>query len=287
MNRTSVAPADSVAHAVHLLVVTEGARVLAGGTNLIADLQSSPVPFPLIAIGHVPELRTLRIGGTLDIGSAVTVGRVVAEPEIRARWPALWEAAAWLGSVQVRNLATVGGNLCHASPAADLAPPLIAYGASAVVAHPGGCRTVAVEDLFAGPETTTLQRHEVLVALTIGSPGTGTGSAYVAHTPRSAMDVAVAAAAVSIRVGGDGRVAAVRVALGALGPTPRRARAVERTLAGRIPRDRVLEEAALRAADDADPIDDERASAGFRRHLAGVVTERALATAVARAEQAR
>jgi CO/xanthine dehydrogenase FAD-binding subunit len=162
------------------------ARALAGGTDLLLKMRAGRLaPGCLINIKRLPELRGLSYDETqgLRLGALTTVAEIMASPDVCSRYPALAHAAATMASVQIRNLATVGGNLCNAAPSADLAPPLIALGAQVHIAGPRGERSVALEEFFLGPGQPALADDELLVALTLPPPERGLTAVYLKHTP--------------------------------------------------------------------------------------------------------
>lgn len=261
------------------------ARVVAGGTDLLPQLKNGLLrPARLVDLSGVPELRALERGpdGSLRLGSALTARALERAPEPTIAERALVDAAALIGSLQIRNLATVGGNLCNAAPSADLAPPLLALDATAVIAGPGGQRRVLLSEFFLGPRQTCLAPDEVLVGLVIPPRPAASGSAYLRHTPRRELDIAVAGAAAALTLV-DGRCRGVRLALAAVAPTPLRVPEAEAALEGEAPVPPLLERAAELAAAAARPISDQRGSAEYRRHLVRVLTRRALEQALARA----
>jgi carbon-monoxide dehydrogenase medium subunit len=178
-------------------------------------------------------------------------------------------------------MATVGGNLCNASPSADTAQPLLVFGASTLLVSTNGERTVPLEEFFTGPSKTVLQPGELLKELVIPVPAKGSGSAYVRHIPRAAMDISVVGVAVLLTLGAGKRIHEVRIALGAVAPTPIRAHAAERLLEGQLPEDDLFAEAGTAAAEEARPVDDVRASVAYRRHLIRILTQDALRQALA------
>ncbi len=182
----------------------------------------------------------------------------------------------------MRNLATVGGNLCNAAPSADMAPPLIALEAVAVIAGPKGRRRVAPRRFFTGVRRTVLGADELLVELVVPDPGAHSGGHYLRHTPRRELDIAVVGVASQVTLAG-GKCAKARIALASVAPTPVRATAAERALEGQALTPEVIERAADLAVDAASPIADQRGSVEFRRHLVRVLTRRTLTTALARA----
>jgi carbon-monoxide dehydrogenase medium subunit len=201
---------------------------------------------------------------------------------VQKTYTALAEGGALVGSVQIRNLATVGGNLCNAAPSADLAPPLLALEAEAVIAGPAGKRQVPLADFFRGVRRTVLGPDELLVELVVPAPGRRSGGNYLRHTPRRELDIAVVGVASQVTLS-DGVCARARIALAAVAPTPVRALAAERALEGQPLTSEQIERAAALAVEAAQPISDQRGSAEFRRHLVRVLTRRTLTTAFARA----
>jgi carbon-monoxide dehydrogenase medium subunit len=266
----------------------EAARPLAGGTDLVVQMKEAATRFPypahIVNITRIPELRGIGFSGRegLRIGAGATMAEIAGHPAVRERYPALAEGAGVVGSWQTMNMATLGGNLCNAAPSADTAPPLLALEARAVIAGPTGRRTVAVEEFFAGPGRTVLAPDELLAEVRIPAPAAGTGSAYQRHTPRKQMDIAVVGVAAAHTLEG-GSVRRARIALGAVAPTPLRARGAEASLEGAPLTPEAISHAAGIAATECSPISDVRGSAEFRRHLVQVMTRRMLEAAGARA----
>jgi carbon-monoxide dehydrogenase medium subunit len=225
------------------------------------------------------------LNGALTFGSAVTVGQIAANQRIQQDYTALAIGAGLIGSVQIRNMATVGGNLCNAAPSADTAPPLLVLGAQAVIASARGERKIPLETFSLGPGQTVLQPGELLKEIVVPKPPKGSGSFYLRHTPRARMDIAVVGAAAAITLDADGKIADARLALGAVAPVPMRAIKAEALLHGQRLTDELLREVGAAAAQEAQPIDDLRASAEYRRHLVSVLTQRALRGALVRAKE--
>jgi carbon-monoxide dehydrogenase medium subunit len=261
------------------------ARAVAGGTDLLPQMKNGVVkPATVIDLSGIAALRrvTASNGAGLRIGAGATARQLELDPEVRRRYPAIAESAALVGSVQVRNLATVGGNLCNAAPSADMAPPLLALEAEAIVASPRGERRVPLATFFQGVRRTLLEPDELLIALQVPAQAAGSGGSYIRHTPRRELDIAVVGVASQVTVS-DGRISRARVALASVAPTPVRATAAERALEGQPPSRELLERAATLAIESAQPISDQRGSADFRRHLVRVLTRRTLNIALARA----
>ncbi len=262
-----------------------GAKLVAGGTDLLPQLKNGLLkPARVVDLSGVAELRTLAAtdGRDLRIGAAVTARELELDPAVRSRYTAIAESGALVGSVQVRNLATVGGNLCNAAPSADMAPPLLALDAVAVIAGPKGRRRIPLAEFFTGVRRTVLGADELLVELMVPDPGPQSGGNYLRHTPRRELDIAVVGVASQLTLTG-GKCAKARIALAAVAPTPILATAAERALEGQTVTSDLIERAAGLAVEVARPIDDQRGSVEFRRHLVRVLTRRTLITALARA----
>jgi carbon-monoxide dehydrogenase medium subunit len=260
-------------------------QLLAGGTDLLPQLKNGLIkPTTVVDLSGVAELRVLEGDAQrgFRVGAAVTARVLERDARIRAIYPALAESAALVGSIQIRNLATIGGNLCNAAPSADMAPPLVALEAEAVVASGGGRRRVPVASFFSGVRRTVLAPDELLVEFVIPAPGPRSGGAYLRHTPRRELDIAVVGVASQVTLT-DGVCAKARIALAAVAPTPVRATAAEQALAGQPLTPQAITRAADLAVEAARPISDQRGSAEFRRHLVRILTRRTLAQALARA----
>jgi len=269
----------------------ESARPLAGGTDLVVQMKESATKFPLpshlVSLLQVPEIRGIEFSDSqgLRIGAGATMTEVAESPAVRERYTAVAEGAALVGSIQTMNMATAGGNLCNAAPSAEIAPPLLAFEAEAVIVGPSGRRSLPLEEFFTGPGKTVLAADELLADVRLSVPPAGTGSAYTRHTPRKQMDIAVVGVGVALTLAGE-RIERARVALGAVAPTPVRARQAEAALEGQPASEEVFARAAKAAAGECSPISDVRGSAELRRHIVRVTTERMLLEAAARARSA-
>ncbi|HJW74465.1 MAG TPA: xanthine dehydrogenase family protein subunit M [Thermoleophilia bacterium] len=262
-------------------------KALAGGTDLIVQMKQGGLrPRALVSLQNVPGLSYVRLtdDGGLAIGAATALAAVEDSTVVRESFPAVGEAASCIGSVQVRSRATVGGNLCNAAPSADMAPILIAHGVEAVITDGRAERSLLLEDFFTGPGETVLRRGELLAALRI-PPAPPRSYAKYHKTFRSAMDCCTVGVAVFAVFSPDGAVGDARLALGAVAPTPIRAREAEKSVIGRRLGDDVIADAGARAAAEALPISDVRASASYRKTLVEVLTKRALRGARAWAEK--
>jgi CO/xanthine dehydrogenase FAD-binding subunit len=264
--------------AVALLARATGdARVLAGGTDLLVQMRADIVePELIVDIKRIPETRTVTEDrGGWRIGAAVTGAELKEHAQLKRVWPGVVEAANLIGSTQVQGRATLGGNLCNGSPAADSVPALIAAGAVATVAGPEGRRDIPVEDVMLGPRTLSLRKGEIVVSFWLPPRPKGSGDAYLRFIPRTEMDIAVVGAGVSLTIEGAGAVAAARVALCAVAPrvllVPEAAQAILGSRLDEAAQGRL--EAAARAA--CRPIDDKRGTTEFRIEVAGVLARRA------------
>lgn len=267
----------------------EGARPLAGGTDLVIQMKESATRFPyptsLVNLLRVPDLQGIRFDPEegLRIGAAATMTDLAQSGEVRGHYAALAEGAAIVGSIQTMNMATIGGNICNAAPSADTAPPLLAFDAAVEIAGPEGRRSVPLDEFFTGPGETAVGRSELLVEIRLPPPRPRSGSAYSRHTPRKQMDIAAVGVAAAITLGEDGTIEDAHIALGAVAPTPMRARQTEASLTGQAPSSDMFAHAGETAAGECSPISDVRGSAEFRRHLVRVMTGRMLSEAAKRA----
>ncbi|MCH8349273.1 MAG: xanthine dehydrogenase family protein subunit M [Chloroflexi bacterium] len=260
------------------------ARFVAGSTDfLIRWRQGVWQPEYVINIQHISSLSRVSYNSRdgLRLGSLVTVQTLESHPIIRRRYPALSASAASFAGVQVRNLATVGGNVCNASPAGDTLPALLAFEASCRIAGPGGERWLPLDQFFTGPGQTALEPGEVLAELRLPPPLPDTGSLYIKHSPRGGMDIATLGVASVVSLQEQGSVFGdVKIALGAVAPTPIRAYTAEEMLRGRAITPELIGAAAAEAESRVTPIDDLRGSALHRKSMVRVLTQRTLERAV-------
>ena len=263
-------------------------KALAGGTDLLVQMKQAGLePHALVSLRDVPGLDALYLDedGSLVIGSVASLAAVEHSPDVLKAFPGIAEAASFVGSTQVRSRATVGGNLCNAAPSADTAPILLACGATAVITDGRAERRLLLEDFFTGPGQTVLKPGELLKAIVV-PPLQDTGFAKYFKSFRSAMDCCTVGVAVYADFApGSTEVRDVRLALGAVAPTPIRARTAEAMLVGQELDDALIDRACVEAAGDSQPIDDLRASAEYRKILVEVLSRRALAAARAWAEK--
>lgn len=279
--RFDVSQPLSVAEAVaDLRQGGELAQPVAGGTDILRDLRLGNKRLELlVSLDRVNGLSGLQRldDGTISIGATTTMALLASETAVRAHLSALGDAAGWMGSPQVRNRATFGGNLCNARPCADTAPPAMVLGAQLVLQGPGGSRRVPADDFMTGPGQTLRSHDEILQAIHFPAPAPHSGSAFATATNRKAVEITITSAAAWLRLEeAGGPVAEARVALGSVAPRPIRAPSAEAELAGKVADEAVLQAAARAAVADATPIDDLRATAWYRQQMVEVMVRRVL-----------
>jgi carbon-monoxide dehydrogenase medium subunit len=273
---------QSVAEACRMLAEYGGrAKLLAGGTDLVVQMNAGRHrPEAVIFVGRLPELRGIRFDERtgLTVGPLATMRELELHPVVRERYPTLARGAAEVGSVQIRNLATLGGNLCNASPSADTSPSLLALEAHVRCAGTGGERVVPIGQFWTGPGRTDLKPDEMVTGIQLPTPAEGTRSFYYKLAVRKAMDLAMVGIAVSL-VRRNSHCEDVRIALGAVAPTVIRAADAESFIEGAEFTPERIDERLAEAA--AQPIDDQRASADYRRAMVRTLTRRALSQLLA------
>jgi carbon-monoxide dehydrogenase medium subunit len=259
---------------------------LAGGTDLLVQIKEGKIrPQCIIDVKGVHEMDGLAISGDeFSIGALTCVRILETSPSALKRVPLLTQAAAKLGSVQVRNRATIGGNLCNASPAAETAPALLALDAQAVIFGKTGTRVVKLEDFFLGSGATVLRHGEMLMRLKIPLTRNRQGSVYYKLSTRNAMDLAFVGVAVFLELDGGDQIIKARIAMGAVAPTPIRVPLAERLLEGRVLSLEAARESAKLAAQSCKPISDHRASAEYRREMVRELCQQALLVAYRQAK---
>ena len=276
----------SVRDAVALLAEKNGkARAMAGGTDLLVQLRAERFSLDrVVDVKAIPELNELKYSKSdgLTIGAAVPCYRIYGNKDVQTHYPGLLDAAQIVGGVAIQGRATLGGNLCNASPSGDTIPILIAYGAQAQIAGPDGERSVPVEQFCIAPGTSILGPGELLVSINVPAPEKGSGGYYLRFIPRNEMDIAVVGCGAWVQLA-KGKIADARLALGAVAPTPLYVDAARNVLLGTDGGDEALEAAAEAARKAARPITDMRGTEAQRRHLSGVLAKRALRGAIARA----
>ncbi len=265
----------------------ENARPLCGGTDIIIQLRAGVRRTEhLVDVKKIKELQTLFFDAKkgLRLGAAVPCIEISESDVMRRHYPGLTEAAHLIGSLQIQNRASVGGNLCNGSPAADTTPALIALGARARIVGPNGEREVPVEAFVVSPGRTVLKPGELLVELLVPPPAPHSSDAYLRFIPRNEMDIAVVGVGASVTLDGD-KVKAARIALGAVAATPILASKAADAIVGKKLDDAALEAAGRAASEACSPIDDMRGTAEFRLHITAVLTRRALTIAAERAKK--
>lgn len=264
---------------------------LAGGTDIIVQLREGRRSADqVLDLKHIPELMHLgwAADGSLEIGAAVPCATLYNDAEISQKLPGLVDAASLIGGIQIQSRASLGGNICNAGPAADSAPSLIALGAILKIGSKTGTRELPVEQFFLGPSRNALQPGELLVQIRIPAQPANSGAFFLRFIPRNEMDIAVCNAGVRLQLNAAGdRIEAARVSIGASAPTPLFVTAAADALVGQAPTNEAFTRAGEAAAAATSPIDDMRGGIAQRRHLAKVLTIRALEGALKRAQEAR
>lgn len=266
---------ESLDDAIRLKAENPDSCFIAGGVDLMVHIRSGIVrPHTLISLRNIDELRGIEVGETTRIGSMTTISEILSHPGLGEIYPVLRDAARPFGSMQIRNLATVGGNLCNASPCADMPPALLVLEAGIRVKGPNGEREMPLEDLFAGPKETSLSPGEVLTSIVLEKPSPGVRARYL-RNGRVRMDLSRVSVAVSLDMK-KGNCTHARVAAGAVAPVPLRLRAVEEALEGQIISEELVARARGLAEREVAPITDIRTTADYRRHMTGVLFQRAV-----------
>ncbi len=260
-------------------------RYLAGGTDVLVQLRADVVtPDDLIDIKKIDGVHDItETGDGWTIGVAVSGAEMSEHPALGMEWPGIVEAMDLIGSQQIQGRATLVGNLCNGSPAADSVPALVAAGASVTLTRTGGTRTVAVEDVPTGPGRTSLEKDEVVSAVNIPKQVENGGDAYLRFIPRTEMDIAVVGCGVNLRLDGD-TITEARVSLGAVAPTVLLVEEAAKAIIGTTLDGGALEALASAASTACNPIDDKRGTIKFRTHVAGVLAKRAAKIAYDRAK---
>jgi len=266
----------------------EKARPLAGGTDLLVNMRRGTVsPEHVVSLGRIEELRGIYpSNGQLRLGACLTAAEIGQSKEVNDLINPLRSGANSLGSPLIRNLATIGGNLVTARPAADLPPPLMAYGASVVLKNSSGKRAVSLDNFFRGPGQTVMEPDELLTEITVETPPPYSGGGYIKLGARKTLITSIVNVAAFLSLDDrDGTITSARVVLGAVAPVPMRATSSEQVLLGEKPTDALFLRAGEAAAGDSKPIDDFRGSAEYRRAMVEVLTRRALNMALRKAKE--
>jgi len=273
--------------AVALLAAETGfAQVLAGGTDLLVRMKSGfAEPDLVVDIKRIPAMMAITAeAGGWRIGAAVSGAELGEHDGVKASWPGVVEAAELIGSTQIQGRATMAGNLCNASPAADSVPALVAAAVAVRIVGPDGSREVAVEEVPTGPGTTSLAKGEIVESIFLPARAERSGDAYLRFIPRTEMDIAVVGCGISLTLDAGGTCTATRVSLGAVAPTVLLVEDAAAALVGTKVDDAALEALAAACSAACKPIDDKRGTAEFRTKVAGVLARRAATIALARAK---
>ncbi len=281
---------QTIDEAVKLLADSNGqAKPLAGGTDLIVQLRVGDPRVNannVIDIKGIPELNELSYDAKngLTIGAAVPLYKIYNDANVKKYYPAIIDSASLIGGTQIQGRASLGGNLCNAAPSGDGIPNLIAHGAIATIVGPNGTREANVEDICIGPRKTSIEDNELLVSINFPINPSGFGASYLRFIPRNEMDIAVAAAGVSVVIE-NGKFTNARVSLASVAPTPLFVKEAGDALIGKSVSSESIGEAAVLAKNAATPISDMRGTAEYRKHLCEVLTQRALDAAIERAQE--
>ena len=269
----------TVKEAVSLLITYQGmAKVIAGGTDLLNQIRLKMIkPEYVVDIGYIPGLDYIKYDpeGQLSIGALATIRSLEMSAELRRHHPVISQAASLIGSMAIRNVGTIGGNLCHASPSSETAPSLIGLGAGVKLMGPDGERTVALEKFFTGPGQTVLQKGEFMVEIQVPPMPPNAKGVYLKHSLRGTVNPAIVGVAAIVATDSE-RCKEIKLVLGAVAPTPIRAKKAEAILRGEEINDALIEKAAQAASDESSPITDVRASADYRKEMVKVFTRYAL-----------
>jgi carbon-monoxide dehydrogenase medium subunit len=311
VNRYDYHKPGTIEEAVGLMATLDGAKYIAGGTDVMVLIRQKKLkPKNLISIRNIKDLAYIDTSKGLKFGAATTHSEIDGNNVIKRTYSALTDATSHLGSWQIRNVATVGGNICNAAPSADTACPLLVLDAMVSIVGPKGVRDVAVDDFFQGPGKTVLEQGELVKEFVIPAFGENTGSAYIKHTRRQAMDLPILGVAarvtISVKSGSEVRCRDMfctvdnisnilsrlqdeelkcedaRIALGVVAPRPVRAKKAEAALKGKIVSPELFEEVGKIAASEAQPRDSIRGEAWYRSEMIKVLVKRALIKSIDR-----
>lgn len=265
------------------------AKILAGGTDLVPRLKNKIIkPKAVVGIWNIPEIEAITVSADgLELGAAARLRKISLDQSLEKDYKVVMEAAGHVSSMQVRNIATIGGNASNASPSADAIQGLIAMDAAAVIAGTDGTREVAIDEFFTGPGTTVLQPGEMLLKFKVAAPKAGTGAVYKKFAIRGDTDISIVGVACRLILQKDGTVEDARISLAAVAPKPVRATEAEKLLIGKKLTAELIEEAAAAAENGCTPISDQRATAEYRKQMVRVWTRHAVKEAAERAMQAK
>lgn len=277
---------DTIEKAVELLNTCDGvSRVLAGGTDVLVQLRLSLVePDLIVDIKHIPGMRDIdEENGGYRIGAAVAGCELGEHAGLVAMWPGVVEAMELIGSTQVQGRATLVGNLCNASPAADSVPAMVAADAVATIVGPNGTRECAVVDIPVGPSKTSLTKGEIITSIYLPPHSDNAGDAYLRFIPRTEMDIAVSSSGVNMTIDGDGIITDAKVTLGAVAPTVLVVADAANAIIGTKLDDAAIDGLMSACSAACNPIDDKRGTIEFRTKTAAVMAKRAALIAYSRA----
>tara|TARA_B100001250_G_scaffold285204_1_gene247262 strand:+ start:8097 stop:8966 length:870 start_codon:yes stop_codon:yes gene_type:complete len=281
-----IAP-SSVEEATSLLSTSPSAQVFAGATDVVPQLRAGrAAPEVLVDLKKIEELVAIaKDDDKWTVGAATPTANLTEDEAFSGEFPGLSEAAGLIGSDQIQNRSSLGGNLCNGSPAADSVPAMVVNGARAVIAGPNGTRVVDVAEVVTGPGQTSLEADEFIVEFELDRMPARSGDAYLRMIPRTEMDIAVVGAGARVTLAEDGSIEEAVVALGAVAPTVVRVPDAEAALVGGTADDQTLSAVAEAASGVCNPIDDKRGTVAYRKQVAGVLAKRAVLIAIERAEQ--
>ena len=277
---------ESIEDAVSLLVNASGeARMLAGGTDLLVQLRAGMVsPALVVDLKHIEQTRIITAeDGGFRIGAAVAGAELNEHPDVKRSWPGVVESVDLIGSTQIQGRASMGGNLCNASPAADSVPAMIAARAHCRIVGPDGTRDVPVEDICTGPGQTSLGKGELVVSIFLPARPAHAGDAYLRFIPRTEMDIAVVGAGVSLTLDDGGTCTEAFVALGAVAPVAMLVPDAAAAIVGSALDEAAIDKMAAACSAACNPIDDKRGTIEYRTKVAGVLARRAAGIALERA----
>jgi carbon-monoxide dehydrogenase medium subunit len=279
MKRFDFLRPKSLKEALQLKKTIAGAKFISGGTDLIVQIKNRELQPPaLISLRSIPELATIEVNGGTRIGALVTISDIILHPKLGHNYPVLVEAAMRLGSVQIRNVATIGGNLCNCSPSADMALPLLVHEAKVRLQTSKASREIPLEEFFTGPGKSCLASDEILTDILIEPPHQNAKAAFL-KKGRVKMDLAIASLAVLLEMNGR-RCRNARIAAGSVAPMPLRLSKVETLLEGADISKELVSKAQQLATKIVSPITDVRATKEYRRHVIGTYIKRGLEKAL-------
>jgi carbon-monoxide dehydrogenase medium subunit len=279
MKRFDFLKPKSLKEALQLEKTIAGAKFISGGTDLLVQIKNRELQPPaLISLRSVPELATIEVNGSARIGALVTISDIIQQPALGRNYPVLVEAAKRLGSVQIRNVATIGGNLCNCSPSADMALPLLVLEAKVRLQTSRASREIPLQEFFKGPGESCLSSDEILTDILLDPPRQNAKAAFL-KKGRVKMDLAIASLALLLEMEGK-KCHKARIAAGSVAPVPLRLSKVETLLEGADISKDLVSKAQQLAAKNVSPITDVRATEEYRRHIIGVFIRRGLEKAL-------